>query len=62
MTCSTNYGKLGYISDFYSMAMVTLDMIISKETGELILNLIKSLSSKSMSGHIWLDGIKVIVK
>ena len=33
ITCLTNNGKIGYSGEFYSMAMITLDMITSKETG-----------------------------
>ena len=30
-------GKVGYSSDFYFMSMVTLDMAIYKEIGQLLL-------------------------
>ena len=35
---STNNGKISYSGEFYSVATTTLDMTISKETGQLLLN------------------------
>ena len=37
INCSTNNGKIGYSGEFYSMAMITLDMTIFKEIGQLLL-------------------------
>ena len=36
-TCETNNWKIGYSGEIYSMAMITSDMIISKDAGYMIL-------------------------
>ena len=37
ITCSTNNGKISYSGELNSMAMIILDMIISKEMGQLLI-------------------------
>ena len=54
---STNNGKIVYSDGFYSMAMITLDMIISRKTGQFYfntnLNKKNTLSGKIISPQFW---------
>ena len=64
ITCSTNNGKIGHSGEFYSVTMITLHMIISKETGQLLLQyqFEKNFISQIKSGEIRPSDIKVIVR